>query len=80
MYDCYFAVVDGSCPTFEGANMLHNSQSSLHIEPDCMAVNVVQTSTLVNSADCSFKTNLKEGRIPILTLTGLLPRLLAVAC
>jgi hypothetical protein len=41
--------------------MVHNSQSSLHTEPGCTAVNAVQTSTLVNSADCSFKTNSNEG-------------------
>jgi hypothetical protein len=41
--------------------MVHNSQSSLHTEPGCTAVNAVQTSTLVNSTDCSFKTNSNEG-------------------
>ena len=41
--------------------MVHNSQSSLHTEPGCTAVNAVQTSTFVNSTDCSFKTNSNEG-------------------
>jgi hypothetical protein len=41
--------------------MVHNSQFSLHTEPGCTAVNAVQTSTLVNSTDCSFKTNSNEG-------------------
>jgi len=41
--------------------MVHNSQTSLHTEPGCTAVNAVQTSTLVNSTDCSFKTNSNEG-------------------
>ena len=31
-----------------------------HNEPGCTAVNAVQTSMLVNSTDCSFKTNLNE--------------------
>jgi hypothetical protein len=41
--------------------MVHNSQTSLHTEPGCTAANAVQTSTLVNSTDCSFKTNSNEG-------------------
>jgi hypothetical protein len=41
--------------------MVHNSQTSLHTEPGCTVVNAVQTSTLVNSTDCSFKTNSNEG-------------------
>lgn len=53
--------VGGEIDTFEGVNMVHNSQSSLHTEPGCTAVNAVQTSTLVNSTDCSFKTNSNEG-------------------
>ncbi|KAF8464992.1 glycoside hydrolase family 16 protein [Russula ochroleuca] len=51
----------GEIDTFEGVNMVHNSQFSLHTEPGCTAVNAVQTSTLVNSTDCSFKTNSNEG-------------------
>jgi len=51
----------GEIDTFEGVNMVHNSQSSLHTDPGCTAVNAVQTSTLVNSTDCSFKTNSNEG-------------------
>ncbi|KAI0275928.1 hypothetical protein BGY98DRAFT_1090403 [Russula aff. rugulosa BPL654] len=51
----------GEIDTFEGVNMVHNSQTSLHTEPGCTAVNAVQTSTLVNSTDCSFKTNSNEG-------------------
>ena len=31
-----------------------------HNEPGCIAVNAVQTSMLINSTDCSFKTNSKE--------------------
>lgn len=41
--------------------MVHNSQSSLHTEPGCTVVNAVQTSTLVNSTDCSFQANDNEG-------------------
>jgi hypothetical protein len=41
--------------------MVKNSQSSLHTEPGCKVVNAVQTSTLVESTDCSFKTNSNEG-------------------
>lgn len=51
----------GEIDTFEGVNMVHNSQTSLHTELGCTAVNAVQTSTLVNSTDCSFKTNSNEG-------------------
>lgn len=41
--------------------MVHSSQSSLHTEPGCTVVNAVQTSTLVNSTDCSFQANDNEG-------------------
>src|SRR6266576_5395399 len=41
--------------------MVHNSQTSLHTKPGFTVVNAVQTSTLVNSTDCSFKTNSNEG-------------------
>ena len=41
--------------------MVHNAQTSLHTEPGCTTANAVQTSTLVNSTDCSFKTNSNEG-------------------
>ena len=41
--------------------MVDNSQTSLHNEPGCAALNAVQTSMLVNSTDCSSKTNLNEG-------------------
>jgi len=51
----------GEIDTFEGVNMVKNSQSSLHTEPGCKVVNAVQTSTLVKSTDCSFNTNGNEG-------------------
>jgi len=51
----------GEIDTFEGVNMVHNSQSSLHTEPGCTVVNSVQTSTLINSTDCSFQSNNNEG-------------------
>ncbi|KAH9987105.1 concanavalin A-like lectin/glucanase domain-containing protein [Russula vinacea] len=38
--------VGGEIDTFEGVNMVHNSQSSLHTEPGCTAVNAVQTNKL----------------------------------
>lgn len=41
--------------------MVHNSQSSLHTDPGCTVVNSVQTSTLINSTDCSFQANNNEG-------------------
>jgi hypothetical protein len=41
--------------------MVHNSQSSLHTEQGCTVVNSVQTSTLINSTDCSFQANNNEG-------------------
>jgi len=51
----------GEIDTFEGVNMVQNSQSSLHTEPGCTVVNSVQTSTLINSTDCSFQANNNEG-------------------
>ena len=51
----------GEIDTFEGVNMVQNSQSSLHTEPGCKVINAVQTSTIVNSTDCSFKSNDNEG-------------------
>ena len=46
---------------FEDVNMVHNSQTLLHTEPGRTAVNAVQSSTLVNSTVCSFKTNSNLG-------------------
>ena len=51
----------GEIDTLEGVNMVQNSQSSLHTEPGCTVVNSVQTSTLINSADCSFQAHDNEG-------------------
>jgi hypothetical protein len=53
--------IGGEIDTFEGVNMVHNSQSALHTEPGCTVVDAVQTSTLVVSTDCSFKANQNEG-------------------
>ncbi|KAI0049424.1 glycoside hydrolase family 16 protein [Auriscalpium vulgare] len=51
----------GEIDTFEGVNMVLNSQSALHTEPGCTITGAVQTSTLVNSTDCSFQSNSNEG-------------------
>ncbi|KAI0060384.1 glycoside hydrolase family 16 protein [Artomyces pyxidatus] len=51
----------GEIDTFEGVNMVQNSQFALHTEPGCTVTNAVQTSTLVNSTDCSFQSNNNEG-------------------
>ncbi|KAI0062967.1 glycoside hydrolase family 16 protein [Artomyces pyxidatus] len=51
----------GEIDTFEGVNMVQHSQSALHTEPGCTIANAVQTSTLVNSTDCSYLDNENEG-------------------
>ncbi|KAI0298071.1 glycoside hydrolase family 16 protein [Multifurca ochricompacta] len=51
----------GEIDTFEAVNMESNSQISLHTVPGCTVVNAVQTSTLVNTTDCSFLANQNSG-------------------
>ncbi|KZT28765.1 glycoside hydrolase family 16 protein [Neolentinus lepideus HHB14362 ss-1] len=53
--------VGGEIDTFEGVNQVTMNQMTLHTEPGCTQVNPVQSSTLVNSTDCSFQANSNQG-------------------
>ncbi|EIW81094.1 glycoside hydrolase family 16 protein [Coniophora puteana RWD-64-598 SS2] len=53
----------GEIDTFEGVNMQSLNQMSLHTEPGCKQQSPTQSSTLVNSTDCSFQTNSNQGCI-----------------
>lgn len=41
--------------------MVTNSEVSLHTEPGCSIVKSTQTSTIVNSTDCSYLANSNSG-------------------
>lgn len=56
---CYPSEID----TFEGVNMITNNQMGLHTLAGCKQVSQVQSSTLINSTDCSYLTNSNEGCI-----------------
>lgn len=51
----------GEIDTFEGVNQVTMNQMSLHTEPGCTQQSPVQSSTLVNSTDCSFAANSNQG-------------------
>ncbi|KII90816.1 glycoside hydrolase family 16 protein [Plicaturopsis crispa FD-325 SS-3] len=51
----------GEIDTFEGVNQVTMNQMALHTEPGCTQASAVQSSTLVNSTDCSFQTNSNQG-------------------
>jgi len=51
----------GEIDTFEGVNLVTANQIALHTEPGCTQSNPTQSSTLVNSTDCSFQANSNEG-------------------
>jgi len=51
----------GEIDTFEGVNQVVLNQMSLHTEPGCTQQSPTQTSTLINSTDCSYKANSNEG-------------------
>ncbi|KAF7296666.1 GH16 domain-containing protein [Mycena chlorophos] len=51
----------GEIDTFEVYNLATHNQMTLHTEPGCKQVNPVQTSTVVNSTDCSFQDNSNAG-------------------
>ncbi|KAG9003572.1 hypothetical protein FRB93_010990 [Tulasnella sp. JGI-2019a] len=53
----------GEIDTFEGVNLVTNQQMGLHTNPGCTQVSPVETSTLINSTDCSYLTNSNEGCI-----------------
>lgn len=51
----------GEIDTFEGVNMVTNSEVSLHTEPGCSIVKSTQTSTIINNTDCSYLANSNSG-------------------
>jgi len=51
----------GEIDTFEGVNQVTMNQMALHTNPGCSQVSPVQSSTLVNSTDCSFQANSNQG-------------------
>ncbi|KAH7913963.1 glycoside hydrolase family 16 protein [Hygrophoropsis aurantiaca] len=53
----------GEIDTFEGVNLQTLNQMSLHTEPGCTQVSPNETSTLVNSTDCSYDANSNQGCI-----------------
>jgi len=53
----------GEIDTFEAVNLMTNPQMGLHTDPGCTQVSPVQTSTLINSTDCSYLTNSNQGCI-----------------
>ncbi|KAH8085990.1 hypothetical protein BXZ70DRAFT_555950 [Cristinia sonorae] len=54
----------GEIDTFEGVNQVTMNQMGLHTAPGCSHTNTsLQTSTLINSTDCSIYANSNEGCI-----------------
>ncbi|EGN98170.1 glycoside hydrolase family 16 protein, partial [Serpula lacrymans var. lacrymans S7.3] len=53
----------GEIDTFEGVNMMTMNQMSLHTETGCMVENQNQTSTLIQSTNCSASANGNQGCI-----------------
>jgi len=51
----------GEIDTFEGVNMVTHNSMTLHTEPGCTQEDPTQTSTLINSTDCSFEANENAG-------------------
>ncbi|KAF9005480.1 glycoside hydrolase family 16 protein [Cyathus striatus] len=51
----------GEIDTFEGINLNAHSQMGLHTTPGCKQVSQNQSSTLVNSTDCSYLVNNNQG-------------------
>jgi hypothetical protein len=49
--------------TFEGVNQVTINQMSLHTEPGCTQISPNQSSTIVNSTDCSYEANSNQGCI-----------------
>ncbi|TFK39087.1 glycoside hydrolase family 16 protein [Crucibulum laeve] len=53
----------GEIDTFEGVNQVTNNQMGLHTNDGCKQVSANQSSTLVNSTDCSNLVNSNQGCI-----------------
>ncbi|TFK73182.1 hypothetical protein BDN72DRAFT_835201, partial [Pluteus cervinus] len=53
----------GEIDTFEGVNLRTLNQMSLHTLPGCTQVSPTQTSSLINSTDCSSSSNNNQGCI-----------------
>ncbi|KAK6992546.1 GH16 domain-containing protein [Favolaschia claudopus] len=51
----------GEIDTFEHWNMELHNEMTLHTNPGCQQVSPAQTSTVVNSTDCSFSSNSNAG-------------------
>lgn len=51
----------GEIDTFEGVNQVTMNQMALHTQPGCTQVSPVQSSTLINSTDCSYLANSNQG-------------------
>jgi len=51
----------GEIDTYEHWNMELHNQMTLHTDPGCNQVAPVQTSTVINSTDCSFQDNQNAG-------------------
>lgn len=49
--------------TFEGVNLVTNNQMGLHTNPGCTVTGQQQSSTLLNSTDCSNLDNSNQGCI-----------------
>ncbi|KAI0035226.1 concanavalin A-like lectin/glucanase domain-containing protein [Vararia minispora EC-137] len=60
----------GEIDTFEGVNMVTMNQVALHTSHGCTITGAVQTSTLVNSTDCSYDDNANEGCVVTVTSTN----------
>ncbi|KAF8192188.1 glycoside hydrolase family 16 protein [Pholiota molesta] len=53
----------GEIDTFEGVNLVTNNQMGLHTNPGCTVTGQQQSSTLLNSTDCSNLDNSNQGCI-----------------
>ena len=53
--------IGGEIDTFETYNLAAHNQMTLHTQAGCKQVSAVQTSTVVNSTDCSYLANSNAG-------------------
>ncbi|KAH9480242.1 putative glycosidase C21B10.07 [Psilocybe cubensis] len=67
VWPAWWSVADtregGEIDTFEGVNLASHSIMGLHTLPGCTQVGQNQSSTIVNSTDCSFLANDNQGCI-----------------